>query len=45
MIDPEPRRSGVPDWMFLVLALGGFLLFVYIGRHSDAWIFARLFGP
>jgi hypothetical protein len=45
MIDPEHRRSGLPDWMALVLALAGFWLFLYAGRHSGSWFFSRLLGP
>ena len=46
MIDPERRSTGLPDWMAVALAVGGFLLFIYIGRHYyDSGIFARLLGP
>lgn len=45
MTNREGGGSGLPDWMAALLALGGFLLFLYAGRHSGSYIFERLLGP
>jgi hypothetical protein len=44
-MEREGRKSGLPDWMAVVLALAGFLLFLYAGQHSGSGIFARLLAP
>jgi hypothetical protein len=44
-MDHKGRKSGLSDWMALLLALAGFLLFLYFGQHSGSGIFARLLGP
>lgn len=45
MANREGGGSGLPDWMAVLLALAGFWLFLYAGRHSGAYIFERLLAP
>ena len=45
MRNREGGESGLPNWMAVLLALAGFLLFLYAGRHSGEYIFARLLAP
>lgn len=45
MMGRKQKGSGLPEWMAILLALGGFLLFLYAGDHSGSGIFARLLGP